>query len=118
MPRHFPILRIVVPAAAVATGVSLVSGVVAAVVLMIIGIAGGQVVGGLINGIAAAAAGILAAFIAAAIGEAAELLLDLHDRLRVPEHLDQHLVGEGRPRDVDQRIRPVDGGQHGREGAP
>lgn len=118
MPRHFPILRIVVPAAAVATGVSLVSGVVAAVVLVIMGIAGGRVVGGLINGIAAAAGGIVAAFIAAAIGEAAEVLLDLHDRLRVPEHLDQFLVGEGQPGHVDRQVRSVDSDQDAREGAP
>ncbi|NDC54031.1 MAG: hypothetical protein EBZ74_06985 [Planctomycetia bacterium] len=81
MPRHFPILRLVVPLAAVAAGLSVLVGVVAAVAFLIAGIVGGRVGGGVVNGVAAAAAGAVVAFCSAALGEAAEILLDIHARL-------------------------------------
>ncbi|MFM8537839.1 MAG: hypothetical protein ACKOES_07200 [Planctomycetaceae bacterium] len=84
MPRHFPVLRLLVPIAALASGVSLVVGIVAAVTLLVMGIAGGRPLGGLVNGLAAAAAGVGAAFSLAALGEAAEALLEIHATIMVP----------------------------------
>lgn len=84
MPRHFPVLRLVVPIAALASGLSLVVGLVAAVTLLVMGIAGGRLLGGLVNGVAAAAAGAAAAFCLAALGEVAEALLAIHAALTGP----------------------------------
>lgn len=95
MPRHFPVLRLVVPIAALGAGLSSVVGIVAAVTLLVIGIVGGRPIGGVINGVAAAAVGLVAAFVAAAIGEVAELLLEIHARLEVPDRLHDRLIREG-----------------------
>ena len=84
MPRHFPVLRLSVLIAALASGLSLVVGLVAAVTLLVMGIAGGRLLGGLVNGLAAAAAGAGAAFCLAALGEAADVLLDIHAALTGP----------------------------------
>lgn len=99
MPRHFPVLRLLVPIAALGAGLSLVVGIVAAVTLLVMGIAGGRPLGGVINGLAAAAAGVAAAFSLAAIGEAAEVLLQIAARSEVPDRLHDHLVGEGQRTD-------------------
>ena len=84
MPRHFPVLRLVVPIAALGAGLSFVVGIVAAVTLLVMGIAGGRPLGGLVNGLAAAAAGVAAAFALAALGEAAEVLLEIHATIMAP----------------------------------
>ena len=105
MPRHFPILRISVLVAAVAAGLSAVAGVVAAVVFLILGLVGGRPIGGVINGVAAAAVGVVGAFVAAAIGEVAELLLEIHARLEVPDRLHDHLIREGQRTD-ERHLEP------------
>lgn len=104
MPRHFPVLRLLVPIAALASGVSLVAGLVAAVTLLAMGIAGGRPLGGAINGLAAVAAGVAAAFSLAALGEAAEVLLELHASLAGTRSVD------GGP--------PVDAAARGHAGSP
>jgi len=86
MSRQFPILRLLGPIAALAAGLSLVTGLAVGLVLTVKGVAGGRVIGGLIDGVATAVAGLAAAFIAAALGEVAELLLELHSRLPFSEH--------------------------------
>ena len=78
MPRHFPVLRLVVPIAALGVGLSFVVGIVAAVTLLVMGIAGGRPLGGLVNGLAAVAAGVGAAF------SLAEALLEIHATIMVP----------------------------------
>lgn len=81
MPSRFPILRLLVPIAALGCGLSLLAGVVAAITLFVLGVAAGRTFGGVIDGVAAAAGGVGGAFCLAAVGEAAQAVLEIHAEL-------------------------------------